>query len=139
MTSPRQIIFLLLFFVSFFLFILQPAYADKVDPPVAKTSYGIIAGKWQRTDGNYLIKVSDVQERGQAAVEYFNPRSIRVVKTTISTEKELIKLFIKFQDKGYEGSTYSLYYYAEMDALLGFYYQAPMDKTYEVIFLRKAH
>jgi hypothetical protein len=139
MTSPRRIIFLLLFFVSFFLLILQPVYADKIEPLATKTDYSILAGKWQRTDGNYLIKVSDVQERGQAAVEYFNPRSIRVVQTTISTEKELIKLFIKFQDKGYEGSTYSLYYYAEKDALLGFYYQAPMDKTYEVIFLRKAH
>lgn len=139
MKSPRRVIFLLLFFVSFFLFILQPVYADKVEPLATKTDYSILAGKWQRTDGNYLIKVSGVQEGGQAAVEYFNPRSIHVVHAAISTEKDLIKLLIKFQDKGYEGSSYRLYYYAKKDALLGFYYQAPKDKTYEVIFLRKTH
>ena len=38
---------------------------------------------------------------------------------------------------GYEGSSYRLYYFAKKDALLGYYYQAPMDKTYEVVFLRK--
>jgi hypothetical protein len=137
MTSPRRVIFFLLFSVSFFLFIPGPVCADEVESSAAKAGYGIIAGKWQRTDGNYLIKVSDIQAGGQAAVEYFNPRSIHVVQAEISTEKELIKLFIKFQDKGYEGSTYSLYYYAEKDALLGFYYQAPMNKTYKVIFFRK--
>jgi hypothetical protein len=85
----------------------------------------------------YFIKVSDVLAYGHANVAYFNPKSINVAQTTISTEKELIKLFIKFQDKGYDGSTYRLYYFAEKDALVGFYYQAVIDKTFEVIFLRK--
>ena len=138
MNNSRQAIFFLLFLTVFFLFILQPVCADEIKSSTAKTDYGIIAGKWQRTDGNYVIKVRDIQAEGQATVTYFNPRSIHVATAAISTEKELIKLFIKFQDKGYEGSSYSLYYYAEKDALLGFYYQAPMDKTYEVVFLRKA-
>ena len=105
--------------------------------PETKTDYGVIAGEWQRTDGNYLIRISDVSADSQATVKYFNPRSIHVAEAAISTEKELIKLFIRFQDKDYEGSTYKLYYYAEKDALVGFYYQAVMDKTYQVIFLRK--
>ncbi len=138
MTSLRRVKFLLLLFVLFFLFIPGPVCADEVEPSTVKIDYGILAGKWQRTDGNYLIKVSDVQAEGQAKVEYFNPRSIHVATAAISTEKELIKFFIKFQDKGYEGSSYRLYYFAKKDALLGYYYQAPMDKTYEVVFLRKA-
>jgi len=137
MSNSRQAVILLLFFTGFFLFILQPVCADEVKSSTVKIDYGILAGKWQRTDGNYLIKVSDVQAEGQAMVEYFNPRSIHVAKAAISTEKELIKLFIKFQDKGYEGSSYRLYYFAKKDALLGYYYQAPMDKTFEVVFLRK--
>jgi hypothetical protein len=137
MSNSRQAIILLLFFTGFFLFIPGPACADEVESSTVKIDYGILAGKWQRTEGNYLIKVSDVQADGQATVEYFNPRSIHVAAAAISTEKELIKLFIKFQDKGYEGSSYRLYYYAKKDALLGYYYQAPMDKTYEVVFLRK--
>ncbi|MEA3546868.1 MAG: hypothetical protein U9R66_04325 [Thermodesulfobacteriota bacterium] len=137
MNSSRRIIFFLLLFAEFFLTIPQSVCADEVATPAAKTDYGIIAGEWLRTDGGYLIRVSDVQPDGQATVEYFNPRSIHVAQAAISTQKGLIKLFIKFLDKGYEGSTYKLYYYAEKDALLGFYYQAGMDKTFEVVFLKK--
>lgn len=111
--------------------------ADENKVTVASPNYTVIEGEWQRTDGDYVIKVSDVQTDGRATVEYFNPRPINVVKAALSTQKELIRLLIKFQDKGYEGSIYTLYYYAEKDALAGFYYQAPMDRTYEVIFLRK--
>jgi hypothetical protein len=46
-------------------------------------------------------------------------------------------LFIKLQDEGYPGSIYTLYYYAEKDALAGFYYQAAMQQTFEVVFIRK--
>ena len=102
-----------------------------------KPDYGILAGEWQRTDGNYLITVDDVQADGRVTVAYFNPKPIHVAQTAISTQEGLIKLFIQFQDKNYEGSTYKLYYYAEKDALAGFYYQAPMDKTYKVVFIRK--
>jgi len=137
MNSSRRVIILLLLFAGFSLTVLVPAYADEVAAPAGKLDYGIIAGEWQRTDGGYLLKVSEVQADGQVTVEYFNPRPIHVAKAAISTQKGLIKLFVEFQDKGYEGSTYKLYYYAEKDALVGFYYQAPMDRTFEVIFLKK--
>lgn len=133
--TARQRLIFFLFFAVFFLPILPTVCADEI--PSTKDDYSIIAGQWQRTDGNYLIKVSDVKADGRAMVSYFNPKPIHVAKAAISTEKSLIKLFIKFQDKGYEGSTYKLYYYAQKDALAGFYYQAVMDRTYEVIFLRK--
>jgi len=48
-----------------------------------------------------------------------------------------LKLFIKLQDKGYPASTYTLYYYAEKDALAGFYYQAAIGQTFKVVFFRK--
>jgi len=137
MNSSRRVIILLLLFAGFSLNVLVPAFADEVAAPADKLDYGIIAGEWQRTDGSYLLKVSEVQADGQVTVEYFNPRPIHVAKAAISTQKGLIKLFVEFQDKGYEGSTYKLYYYAEKDALVGFYYQAPMDRTFEVIFLKK--
>ncbi|MEA3468304.1 MAG: hypothetical protein U9R57_08795 [Thermodesulfobacteriota bacterium] len=138
MNNPRRILHFLLYFTTFFLFILHPVHAEEKMVTAVKFDYDIIAGLWQRTDGGYLIKINDVQGDGQAKVEYFNPRPIHVAESTISTKKELIKLFVEFQDKGYEGSTYTLFYYAEKDALAGFYYQAAMDRTYEVIFLRKS-
>jgi len=103
----------------------------------AEDKFAIMAGEWQRTDGNYLIKVSDVRADGRATVQYFNPRPIHVAKAAISHHKGFIQLAIKFQDIGYEGSTYLLYYYAEEDSLAGYYYQAKMNRTYKVIFIRK--
>jgi len=132
----RSICFFLLL-SGFFLSFLPSAFAEKDAASVLKPDYGVIAGEWQRTDGSYLVKVSNVQADGGVTVEYFNPKPIHVAEASISRQKGLIKLFIKFQDKGYEGSTYTLYYYAEKDALAGFYYQAVMDRTYQVIFMRK--
>ncbi len=102
-----------------------------------RLNFELLKGEWLRTDGGYLIRVSDIKTNGQVKAEYFNPKPIHVAEATVSTQKDLMKLFIKLQDKGYQGSTYKLYYYAEKDALVGFYYQAAMDKTFEVIFLRK--
>lgn len=111
--------------------------AEKTAVPVVQQDYTVLGGEWLRTDGSYLVKVSDVQTDGKAVVEYFNPKPIHVEQSAISNQKGLIKLFIQLQDTGYEGSTYTLYYYAEKDALAGFYYQATMDRTYKVIFMRK--
>ena len=137
MNSSRRIIIILLLLLGFCLNPIRTTVANEAALPGPELDYGVIAGQWQRVDGGYLITVSDVQTDGRATVAYFNPHPIHIKEAAISTQKRLIKLYIKFQDKGYEGSTYTLYYFAEKDALVGFYYQALMDKTYEVIFTRK--
>ena len=138
MKNFRQVLMLLLLGSIFPLSVPMLAASEAVTLPASRLDYTVIDDEWQRTDGSYLIRISDVQADGQARVAYFNPSPIHVAQATISSQKELIKLFIKFQDKGYEGSTYTLYYYAEKDALVGFYYQAAMDRTFEVIFVRKS-
>jgi hypothetical protein len=137
MNGCRTRKFLLLLFMGFYVFIFEPAGANDMAAPVVTMNYNIISGSWQRTDGGYLIAVGDVLPDGQTRVEYFNPRPIHVARAAVATRENMIELFIQFQDKGYEGSTYRLYYYAQEDALVGFYHQAPTNKTYEVIFLRK--
>ena len=137
MNNPRRTSYFLLLFIILFLFFLQQVHAEEKPSQAVKVDYDIIVGEWQRTDGGYLIKISDVQADGQVKMKYFNPRPIHVAHAAVSIQKELIKLFVQFQDKDYEGSTYTLFYYAEKDALVGFYYQAAMDRTFEVIFLRK--
>lgn len=137
MKSFARVIMLLLLSVVFFHTVPVSAFADAGTPAATEHDYTVIGGEWQRTDGGYLIRVSEVQPDGRAKVEYFNPRPIHVAQSAISTQKELIKLFVQLQDKGYDGSTYTLFYYGEKDALVGFYYQAAMDRTFEVIFLRK--
>lgn len=137
MNCLRRMSCFLLLSATCFLCLALPASADQSTASVLIPDFGVIRGEWQRTDGGYLIKVDNIQPGGEVKVEYFNPRPIHVEHAAMSREKGLIKLFIKFQDKGYEGSTYTLFYYAEKDAMVGFYYQAAMDKTYEVIFMRK--
>jgi len=100
-------------------------------------NFNVVSGKWARTDGNYTLVVRDVTADGAAVVEYFNPGNIHVAESSVGTQDGLVKLFVKLQDRGYPGSTYTLYYFAEKDALVGFYYQAAMDQTFEVILLRK--
>jgi hypothetical protein len=62
---------------------------------------------------------------------------LEFAEANVSMWKGLVKLFIKLEDEGYPGSTYTLYYYEEKDALTGFYYQAEIGQTFEVVFLRK--
>ncbi|MBT8338425.1 MAG: hypothetical protein HKP58_00290 [Desulfatitalea sp.] len=100
-------------------------------------NFEVIVGKWTRTDGNYTIHVRDIKSDGSADIGYFNPGTINVAESHVAGQDGLVKLFVKLQDRGYPGSTYTLYYYAEKEALVGYYYQAAMDRTFEVIFLRE--
>ena len=100
-------------------------------------NFDVVVGEWARTDGNYTIQVRDIKTDGSADVGYFNPGKIHVAESNVAAQEGFVKLFVKLQDKGYPGSTYPLYYFAEKDALVGYYYQAAMNRTFKVIFLRK--
>ncbi len=102
-----------------------------------KPDFKVIIGEWVRPDGGYIVRVQDVNPDGSVDAGYFNPGKINIAEANVFLWKGLVKLFIKLQDKGYPGSTYTLYYYPEKDALAGFYYQAATGQTYEVVFLRK--
>jgi hypothetical protein len=104
-----------------------------------KPDFKVIVGEWVRPDGGYIVRVKSVRPDGSVDAGYYNPGKINIAEARVSTWKGLIKLFIKLQDKGYPGSTYTLYYYVEKDALAGFYYQAVMQQTFEVVFLRKSN
>ena len=102
-----------------------------------KPDFKVIIGEWVRPDGGYIVRVRDVNPDGSVDAGYFNPGKINIAEANVSIWKGLVKLFIKLQDKGYPGSTYTLYYYPGKDALAGFYYQAAIGQTYEVVFFRK--
>ena len=102
-----------------------------------QADFKVIIGEWVRPDGGYIVRVRDINPDGSLDAGYFNPGKINIAEANVSLQKGLVKLFIKLQDKGYPGSTYILYYYPEKDALAGFYYQAAVGQTYEVVFFRK--
>ncbi|MBW1720076.1 MAG: hypothetical protein JRJ43_11065 [Deltaproteobacteria bacterium] len=112
-----------------------PANAGEAlpDPAIQKK----FVGQWVRTDGGYVIHVREIKPDGSVDAGYFNPKPINVSEANVSVWKGFDQLYIKLEDKGYPGSTYKLYYYAEKDQLAGFYYQAAVKETYEVLFIRK--
>ena len=99
--------------------------------------YSVLNGEWVRPDGGYLFRVSNARADGSVDAAYFNPGPIHVAEANVSLWKGMKKLFVKLQDKGYPGSTYTLYYFEDKDALAGFYFQASMGQTFEVVFVRK--
>ena len=105
--------------------------------PADKSEFQPLAGDWMRPDGGYVIKIRHIDKSGRVDAGYFNPRPINVSSAFASTETGRLNLFIKLQDKGYPGSTYTLIYNEENDMLVGIYYQAALRQSFEVAFVRK--
>ena len=51
-------------------------------------------------------------------------------------EEDVLQVFIELRDEGYPGSTYTLTYDAQRDALSGIYFQAALEQSFEVVFVR---
>ncbi|BBO74846.1 hypothetical protein DSCW_22630 [Desulfosarcina widdelii] len=96
-----------------------------------------LKGQWQRTDGGYVIDIRSVAPDGRMDAAYYNPRTVNVHRAQASTVKGYLKTEIELRDSGYPGSTYTLLYQPDKDALMGIYYQAAYGQTYEVVFIRK--
>ena len=95
-----------------------------------------IIGRWQRTDGGYVIEIQRVAPDGAMEAKYYNPRPINVSQADASIFKGYIKVQVELQDIGYPGSTYTLLHDPERDALMGLYYQAVQKQTFDVMFIR---
>ncbi len=106
--------------------------------PLSDADRQKLLGKWERTDNPpYTIEVRLVKPDGVTDARYFNPRPINVAQAfTVGTDGQLA-LFMKMQDVGYEGSTYTLVYDEKQNLLIGEYFQATQGQTYEVAFQRK--
>ena len=106
-------------------------------PKPAQTDYGRLEGKWLRPDGGYVLELSDVKSEGTLKAAYFNPRPINVAKAKWRSMDDRIQVFVELQDVNYPGSTYTLIYDPKHDRLNGYYYQAVVKGTFDVVFVRK--
>ena len=102
----------------------------------AADDFQALMGRWQRTDGSYVIEIRSIVPDGKIEAGYFNPRPINVEKAQASKDKELIKVEMTLRDVGYPGSAYTLVYLPEKDALLGSYFQAVSRQYFDVLFVR---
>ena len=106
-------------------------------PNPAQIDYGRIEGKWLRPDGGYVLELSDVKSEGTRKATYFNPRPINVAKAQWRSMDDRIQVFVELRDVNYPGSAYMLVYDPEHDRFHGYYYQAVVKGTYDVVFVRK--
>ena len=95
-----------------------------------------LEGRWQRDDGGYIIDISRADAGGKLTASYFNPRPINVAKAEASMLGQTLKVFIELRDVNYPGSTYQLTYDPADDRLKGSYFQAALQETYDVVFVR---
>lgn len=95
-----------------------------------------LMGRWQRTDGGYVIEIRSIGSDGKIEAGYFNPRPINVEKAQASKDKDLIKVEMTLRDVGYPGSAYTLVYASEKDVLLGYYFHAVSRQYFDVLFVR---
>jgi hypothetical protein len=104
---------------------------SSLDPDARK-----LIGRWTRPDGGYIIEIRNFDANGLADAGYFNPRPIHVSQAVVTRRHDALELFMELRDTGYPGSTYTLVYDPQRDLLGGVYYQAAMNQSFEVLFLR---
>ena len=95
-----------------------------------------LLGNWFRTDSDYRLQISKVNEDNTLAANYFNPNPINVGKASWEESYGNLKIFIELRDVNYPGSTYTLNYIPDRDILAGDYYQAVEGLTFYVEFTR---
>jgi hypothetical protein len=95
-----------------------------------------LLGRWLRPDGGYVIEIRKIGANNKLDAGYFNPGPIHVSRAEASREGDKIKIFVELQDVGYPGSTYTLTYDQQRDLLTGTYFQAALQQTFEVLFVR---
>jgi hypothetical protein len=78
-----------------------------------------------------------VKQDGMLRAAYFYPRPIHVAKAEWRRMADRIQVFVELRDVNYPGSTYTLIYEPKQDRFTGYYYQAVLGQTFDVVFLRK--
>lgn len=102
-----------------------------------KADLQFLKGRWLRPDGGYVLEIRQVDADGQLDASYFNPSPIRVVSAKAAKDGAAIKIYVELNDVNYPGCKYNLTYLPDQRQLVGTYFQAAMQQTYEVAFERE--
>jgi len=113
-----------------------PVTKESVAAPETKGGFDRLKGRWRRPDGGYVIEIRNVEANGKMDAGYFNPRPINVSRAEASQEGTTTKVFIELRDTNYPGSTYTLTYDPQSDQLKGVYFQAALQQSFDVVFVR---
>jgi hypothetical protein len=118
----------------------QPPEASAPSPAVVPSEGRLeaqrLVGNWLRPDGGYVLGIRAVDPTGRVEATYSNPRPIHVARAIASSTGSMIKLFVELRDEGYPGSTYDLTYDPNDDTMEGIYFQAQIQQSFDVVFVR---
>ena len=104
--------------------------------PNGLTGAGKLVGSWIRTDSPYVIEIRHVADNGNLEVSYFNPNPINVGRAQTHRKGGKLEVYVQLDDVNYPGSSYTLTYDSANDSLVGVYFQAVAQETYEIAFRR---
>ncbi len=116
--------------------IVQDASPVPVSPENLEVIINKLAGRWQRTDGGYIIELKNPSADGKIDAAYFNPNPIHVGRAGWQNNAGKIIVTVELQDVNYPGSLYTLEFLDKEDRLSGVYFQAVEKVNYEVGFTR---
>jgi hypothetical protein len=102
----------------------------------ARPEFAKLPGKWQRADGDYLLEIKGVDDGGTMQAAYFNPNPINVSRAAALFKDGATKVMVELRDENYPGCTYNLTYDSQSDQLYGEYFQAAIQRTFNVTFAR---
>jgi len=97
----------------------------------------VLCGRWLRPDGPYILDLKSIGSDGKIQAAYVNPqREIHVSRAEASVQGTTLRVFLMLDDDGYPGCTYNLNYDPQQQTLSGIYFQAQMQESFEVVFIR---
>jgi len=115
----------------------EPVDSVKVSKELQASVSDRLTGKWQRSDGTYILEIVSATDSGKLTARYFNPNPINVEKAEWKIENNSLFIRVILRDVNYPGSTYTLEYSADKGYLSGNYFQAVEQTNYDVMFIRK--
>jgi hypothetical protein len=95
-----------------------------------------LRGRWLRPDGGYILDIRDIDASGKIEAVYLNPRPIHVARAEATDDGAALKVSVELRAPGYPGSTYTLRYEPTRDQLEGIYFQAALQQSFNVVFVR---
>jgi hypothetical protein len=113
-----------------------PAAKEPIARLEGKAEFESLKGRWLRPDGGYVLEIGEIDAGGKMVARYFNPRPINVSRAEASLDGTTTQVFIELRDTNYPGSTYTLTYDPQTDQLKGVYFQAALQQSFDVVFVR---
>jgi hypothetical protein len=98
--------------------------------------FGMLKGRWVRTDGGYVIEIRGVDAGGRIQAAYYNPKPITVSRAEATRLGAAVAVLIELRAPGYPGSTYTLVHDPKSDQLQGIYHHAGLQENFDVVFVR---